>query len=320
MAVPTNIFDTYESVGNREDLSDVIWDVSPSDTPFLSAIPKTKAKGTYHEWQTDVLTGAGANAQLEGDDATALDLGSTTRLGNYTQILTKNIAVTGTQEAIDKAGRKSELAYQTAREMKSLKTDIEWAMIDGGGTGGIGNAQAAGAIGTAREMGSIQTYLVTNYSVGATTGAVSSGNGSDTMTAGTARDFSETLLEGVLQTAYTNGGNPKLLFVSPTNKGVVSDFTGGGTHYVDKDDKKLVNSVDVYVGDFHTLKVLPSRQLANEVVLAIDPEYVACAELRPVSSKALSVTGDSVKRQILSECTLEVRNEKAHGIIADTNG
>ena len=108
MTAPTNVFDTYESIGNREDLSDMIWDVSPSDTPFLSAIPKTKAKGVNHEWQTDAIASAGANAQLEGDDATALDRASTTRLGNYTQILTKNIAVTGTQEAIDKAGRKSE--------------------------------------------------------------------------------------------------------------------------------------------------------------------------------------------------------------------
>jgi len=320
MTAPTNVFDTYESIGNREDLSDMIWDVSPSETPFLSAIGKTKAKATNHEWQTDSLGAAGANAKLEGDDATALDLASTTRLGNYTQILTKNLATTGTQEAIDKAGRKSEMAYQLAKAMKQIKMDIEWAMIDGGGAGGIGNAKVSTNLTTAREMASIQTYLISNASVGATTGAVATGDGTDTMTAGTARNLDETLLTTVLQSAYTNGGNPKILFVSPTNKGVVSTFTGGGTHYVDKDNKKLVNSVDVYIGDFHTLKVMPSRQLANEIVLAIDPEYVACAELRPVSVKDLSVTGDSMKKQVLSECTLEVRNEAAHAIIADTNG
>ena len=320
MAAPTNVFDTYESIGNREDLSDIIWDVSPSDTPFLSAIPKTRAKATNHEYQTDALSAAGANAQLEGDDATALDLGSTTRLGNITQILTKNIATTGTQEAIDKAGRKSEMAYQLGKAMKEIKLDIEWAMIDGGGAAGIGNAKVNTALGTAREMGSFQTYLTSNYSVGAGAGAVATGDGTDTMTAGTARDFTEAMLTTVLQSAYTNGGDPKLMFVSPTNKGVVSAFTGGGTHYIDKDDKKLVNSVDIYVGDFHTLKVMPSRQVANEQVLVVDPHYVSCAELRPVQKKDLSVTGDSERKQVLCECTLEVRNEAAHGIIADTNG
>ena len=320
MAAPTNVFDTYESIGNREDLSDMIWDVSPAETPFLSAIPKNKASGVTHEWQTDSLAAAAANAQIEGDDATALDRASTTRLANTTQILTKNLAVTGTQEAINKAGRKSEMAYQLAKAMKEIKKDIEWAMIDGGGTGGIGNAKAAGNITTAREMASIQCYLTSNYSVGATTGAVATGDGTDTMTAGTARDFAESQLTSVLSSCFTNGGDPKLLFMSATNKGVASGFTGGGTHYVDKDDKKLVNSVDVYVGDFHTLKIVPSRHVANEVVLAIDPEYVACSELRPVSAKDLSVTGDSIKKQVVAECTLEVRNEAAHGIIADTNG
>lgn len=320
MTAPTNVFDTYESIGNREDLSDMIWDVSPSDVPFLSAIPKTKAKAINHEWQTDSLAVAGANAQLEGDDATALDRDSTVRLGNFCQILTKNLAVTGTQEAIDKAGRKSELAYQKAKAMREIKLDMEFAMIDGGGAGGIGNAKVSTNLTTAREMASIQTYLTSNASVGATTGAVATGDGTDTMTAGTLRDFAEAQLTSVLSSAFTNGGDPKLLFMSATNKGVASGFTGGGTHYVDKDDKKLVNSVDVYIGDFHTLKIMPSRQIANEMVLAIDPEYVAVAELRGVSSNPLSKTGDSEKHQILAECTLEVRNEAAHCVIADTNG
>ena len=205
--------------------------------------------------------------------------------------------------------------------MKEIKLDIEWAMLTGeAAVLGVGNAKVSSALTTAREMGSIQTYLTTNFSVGITTGAVSAGTGATTMTAGVARAFAEPLLTGVLSTAFTKGGNPKLLFMDAANKGLISGFTGGGTHYVDKDNKKLINSVDVYVGDFHTLKVQPSRQIAVENVIAIDPEYVACAELRPVGSKNLSVTGDSEKRQILSECTLEVRNEKAHCIIADTQG
>jgi hypothetical protein len=322
MAQATGTYSSYDAAdANREDLSDMIWDVSPSETPFLSAIKKVKAKATNHEFLTDSLEDAAANAQVEGDDASPSAPTAPTRLSNYCQILRKAAVVSGTQESVDKAGRKSEMAYQLARRMKAIKKDLEWAMIDGGGTGGIGNAKAAGSDpSTAREMGSIQTYITSAVSVGATTGAAATGNGVDTMTAGTARDFTETLLTGVLQTCYTDGGDPKLLFVSPTNKGVVSGFTGGGTHYVDKDDKKLVNSVDVYIGDFHTLKVIPSRHIANELVAAIDPEYMAYAELRPVSASDLAVTGDSMRKQIIMEGTLEVCNPDAHALVADTNG
>ena len=320
MAQPADTFDTYDSVGNREDLSDIIFDVSPSETPFLSAIKKVSAKATNHEWQTDALTSAAANAAVEGDEASAIAVTPTTRLGNYTQILRKAIVTTGTQETINKAGRKSEMAYQMARKMKEIKMDLEWAMIDGGGTGGIGNAKVAGNASTAREMGSIQTYLTSNVSVGASTGATATGDGTDTMTAGTKRNFIESLLTTVLQSAYTNGGDPKIMLVSPTNKGVVSTFTGGGTHYVDKDDKKLINAVDVYVGDFHTLKVLPSRHIANENVLCFDPEYVAYASLRGAQVSDLARTGDSMKKQIVMEGTLAVLNEAAHALVADTNG
>lgn len=318
MAQPTGTFSSYDSIGNREDLTDMIWDVSPSDTPVLSAIKKTRSKATNHEWQVDALASAAANAHHEGEDASPATASATSRLGNYTQILKKHVVVSGTQEKIDKAGRNSEVAYQQAKRMKEIKMDLEWAMLDGGGTGGIGNAKAVGSDPTtARELGSIQTYVITNASVA---GSVATGNGVDTMTAGTKRNLTEALLTTVLSSCYTNGGDPKLMVVSPTNKAVVSTFVGGGTHFVDKDDKKLINSVDVYVGDFHTLKVVPSRQMANEIVLLIDPAYLAYAELRGLTSYDLAKTGDSIRREMVMEGTLEVCNEKAHGIIADTNG
>lgn len=319
MAQPTGTFSSYDAVGNREDLTDMIWDVSPSETPFLTAIAKSKASATLHEWQTDALAAAAANAHIEGDDASPATAAATTRLTNQCQILKKHVVVSGTQEAVNKAGRKSEIAYQKAKRMAEIKLDLEFAMIDGGGAAGIGNAKAAGNDTTAREMGSIHTYLTSNLSLGSG-GAAATGDGTDAMTAGTARDFSETLLTSVLQSCYTNGGNPKLMFTSPTNKGVAAGFTGGGTHFVDKDNKKLINSVDVYVGSFHTLKVMPSRNLANEGVLGIDPEYVSFAELRPTSAQKLAVTGDSHREEIVCEGTLEVRNEKACFLVADTNG
>ncbi len=316
MAQATGTFSSYDGVGNREDLSDIIYDVSPSETPFLSAIKKVKAKGVYHEWQKDALAAAADNKHIEGDDASPTAPSASTRLGNYCQIMKKHVVVSGTQEAVDKAGRKSEVVYQTKKRMKEIKLDLEKAMI---GIAAVGNARVAGNDTTAREMGSIETYILSNTSLGAT-GAVSSGDGTDLLTGGTDRDFAEAQLTSVLQSCYDNGGNPKQLFVSSTNKGVVSGFTGGGTHYVDKDDKKLVNSVDVYVGDFHTLTVQPSRQLVGDNVLAIDPEYVAVATLRGLAMYDLAKTGDTIRKEMVMEATLEVCNEAAHGLIADTNG
>lgn len=321
MAQPAETFDSYDAIGNREDLSDMIWDVSPDETPFLSAMKKTKATGVTHEWQTDALDAPASNAHIDGDDSAGTAVTASVRLTNFSQILKKVPVVSGTQEAVLKAGRKSEMAYQKARKMKEIKTDLEWAMLDGGGAAGIGNAKVIGDSTTAREMASIQAYLTTNVSVGAGAGAAAAGTGADTMTAGTARAFTTTLLDGVLATAYANGGNPNTMYVSPTNKGVVSAFTAGGaTRYVSTDDSKLTTTVDVYVGDFHTLKVVPSRQMANEIVLCIDHDYVACSTLRPLSSSRLAKTGDNIKEELLMEATLEVCNEAALCIVADTNG
>lgn len=309
---------SYDVAGNREDLSDIIFDVSPTETPLLSAIKKVKAKGTYHEWQTDSLTAASAtNAAIEGDEASFSTPTATTRLGNYTQILTKNAIVTGTQESVDKAGRSSEMAYQIERRMKEIKRDAEASMF---GAAVIGNPKVAGNDTTAREMGSIETYMTSNVSFG-TGGAVATGDGSDAMTAGTDRAFSETLLTTVLESCFDNGGNPSILAVSATNKGVVSGFAGSGqTRYVNSDDKTLRTAIDVYEGDFHKLKVVACRQLVGDNVFCIDPEYLACADLRPAFTEDLAKTGDAWKKQIIWETTLEVCNEAAHGLIADTNG
>lgn len=318
MALATGGFTTYLAVGNREDLSDMIFDVSPTDTPFLSAIKKTKATATTHEWQTDVLTAASAtNAHIEGDDASPSAPAASVRLTNYTQILKKHAVITGTQERVDKAGRKSEMAYQVARRLKEMKRDLEKSMI---GNAAVGNIKVAGNASTARELGDVYTYLVTNVSLG-TNGVVSSGDGTDLLTAGTDRDLTAAILDTVLATAYTNGGNPNMLCVSPTNKTVVGDFTAAGaTRYVTTDESKLNASIDVYVGDFHTLKVVPCRQIIGDNVIALDPEYMAFAELRPITTKDLAVTGDSIRKEITWEGTLEVCNEKAHGLVGDTNG
>jgi hypothetical protein len=320
MAQPAGIVATYDAVGNREDLSDKIWDASPSETPLLSALKKTKATGTNHTWQEDALAAAATNAHIEGDDATPVDPGATTLLSNYTQIYKEHAVVSGTQEAVDKAGRNKEMAFQTAKRIKELKLDVEFSLFDNGVANGIGNIKVAGNNTTARESGTLSTYLTSNVSVGAT-GAAASGNSADVMTTGTDRDLSETILASALTTGYTNGAMPTLLAVSPTNKGVVGDFTAGGaTRYVTSDESTLNVSIDVYEGDFHTLKVVPCRQLVGDNVYCIDPEYLAFATLRGLQTKNLAVTGDSMRKEILMEGCLETCTERAHVLIADTNG
>lgn len=319
MTQATNTFDQYDTTGNREDLSDMIWTLDDFETPVLTAIKKGKATSVTHEYQTDAIGQGEDNAHIEGDDAQAADaITGTTRLSNTTHIMKYKTVVSGTQEkGMDHAGVQSEMAYQEAKRMKKIKKDMERAILDGGNA--LGNAKVAGNATTAREMASLNTYLTSNVSVGAT-GAAATGDGTDTMTGGTDRDLTEALLTTVLSSAWTSGGDPSMLVVSATNKGVVSDFAGGSTRYIDTNTKELVHSIDVYVGDFHTLKVVPCRQLVGDNVYAIDPEYLKLAEMRPLHSYELAKTGDNFKREMVWEATLEVCNPDAHGLIADTNG
>lgn len=318
MAQATGLFSSYDAKGNREDLIDNIFDVSPTETPVMSAIKKKKAYATNHEWQEDNLAAAADNFNIEGDDATPVAPAAGNRLGNYLQILKKHAVVSKTQEVVNKAGRKSEMGFQLARRMQELKLDGERAMLDGGLA--VGVAKAVGSDAVARRMGSLNTYLTSNVSVGAT-GAAAAGNGTGVMTGGTDRDITSAILDTLLSTCYTNGANPKMMVVSGINKAAVGDFTvGGATRFVTTDEKKLNVSVDVYVGDFHTLKIVPCRQLVGDNIYLIDPEYLSLSELRPMIAADLAMTGDSYRKELSWEITLEVSSQKAHGLIADTNG
>jgi len=310
MAQPANTFSSYDARTNREDLDNIISNISPSETPVLTAIKRGKATGTNHEYTTDALAAPSAtNAHIEGNDAVVEVAGATVRLGNYTQILKKHIIVSGTQESVNKAGQRSEVGRLMANKLAELKTDIEMSMI------GANQAKVAGNDTTARQMGSLQAYITDNTSVGAT-GADSAGNGA-ARTDGTQRVFTEALLTSALSLAYTSGANPSMLVVSAFNKAKVSGFTGNSTPYHEIGDKKIVATVDVYIGDFHTLKVMPSRHVRTRDALLIDPAYLKLSTLRPTGVKDLARTGDSLKKEVLTECTLEVCNPKAHGGVFD---
>lgn len=298
--------------GNREDLSDILFDVSPTETPFITMAKKNRSTATNHEWLTDALEDPADNAHVEGDDAAPVDPASRVRLGNYTQIFKKHAVVTGTQERVLKGGGiKSEMAYQVARRLKAIKRDAERAMV------GLSNAKVAGDDTTARQLGSFDTYLSDTSYQGS--GTAPAGNGVDIPVAGIARAFDEDILIAALAVLWEqSGGNENIAALTGAfNRGIVSTFTASSTRYVTTDDKKLVASIDVYDGDFHTVTVMPDRFTLSENVFLVDQEYVSIADLRPVFTKDLAVIGDSIRKEIVWETTLEICNPLAHINLAD---
>lgn len=315
-------FRTYTAIGQREDLSNTIYNIAPTETPVVSSIGKTKATATYHEWQTDDLAAASAAGLIEGADASGASDTPTVRVGNRTQIQGKTVHISGTLDAVDKAGRKTETAYQLAKAGQELKRDMEKTIL--------GNvAQSNGTAGSAaRLLGSIQTWLGTNF-VTMTDGVAPVGsNGTAIRTKGaTASAFTEAKLKECVKSCFENGGNPTILVVPPTQKQVVSGFPGiAEQRYAAPTSGKqttIMGAADVYLSDFGTLSVVPDRFMtadtspAAEQALVLDPSMAAIATLRPFQSNLLAKSGDSEKHQMLVEYTLQVSNEKAHGIVAD---
>tara|TARA_R110000772_G_scaffold216253_1_gene326762 strand:- start:216 stop:1160 length:945 start_codon:yes stop_codon:yes gene_type:complete len=309
-------YQTYTAIGQREDLSDVIYNISPTDTPFMSTIGKTKATAVYHEWQTDSLAAAGLNVAVEGATASDATMSPTSRVGNRCQISQKTIKISNTLQAVDKAGRKSEKAYQLAKASAEIKRDMELTLLSN-------QIATNGNSSTARALGGLQAWLSTTYS-GGTSGVAGSG-GTTARTNGTNRTFTEAFLQTAVRGVYTAGGNPKILMVTPAHKQTVSAFAGiAAQRYMAPSNgpTTIIGAADVYLSDFGTLSVVPSRFMnstnsADDVAFVLDPEMAAVAYLRPFQTNELAVTGDNESTQLLAEFTLEVKNEAAHGIIAD---
>lgn len=312
MTVPTGTFQTYQNSDNiKESVADIISNIDPHEKPFVTAIGSGSAKNTREEWLTDSLAGSGANAQVEGDDTDIDTSTKATRVGNYTQIMRKSYAVSGTDEAVSKYGRSSEKNYQKAKKLKDLGLDQERACI------GVNQAAVAGDASTARQHASVQSWIATN-SGKAGDGTDPTGDGTDARVDGTPRAFTEALLTPVLEDCYTNGAKPTMIVAGVVNRRKFSSFTGNATQVQHgNEDKRIVATARVYEGDFHTLTVMPSRELRARDVLLIDPSYWEILYLRPAFTEPLARTGDSIKEHVIMEYTLKCRNEKASGIVAD---
>lgn len=316
-AVPTNTFTTYGAVGQRENLTDIISNIDPVDTPFFSNISKGDADAKLHEWQTDALAAVdGSNAQLEGDDVGTFDaVVPTARIGNYTQISRKTVVIAETEEEVDKAGRDSEMAFQISKKGKELRRDIETILLQNQGA-------AAGAVGTARKLGSILAFIKTNDDFGVG-GASPSWTNVPTAprTDGTQRTFTDVMLKTVMQAGWSEGATFKILMVGAYNKTLASAFTSIATRTYNLnavgDTVPVVGSVDVYIGDFHTLNVVPNRFQRGRDALLLDNELISLRYLRKFRTKKLGETGDNMKRLMVVEYTLRVENEKGLGLVAD---
>lgn len=321
MAIDTNTYTTYADVGQREDLSDMIYRIDPTDTPFMTGADKNKATAVNHEWQTQALAAAnGGNAQLEGDDPQSGSITPTVRLGNICQISYKVAQVSGTAQAVDAAGRDNELAYQEMLKGLELKRDMETVLV------GTNQAKATGNTTTPRTLASVISWMVSNTSYNPVAGGGTAGanpgaaDGTGTRTDATNLiAFTESRLKTVLGSIWTNGGKPNKIMTGSFNKQVFSTFTGRASPIEEAKSKKIVASVDAYDSDFGELKVVANRfQRPRDVLVLEDDKWsVAYLNGRKLVSLVLAKTGDSDKRQILSEYTLEARNEKSSGGIFD---
>ena len=287
--------DTYDTVGIRQDLQDAIYDISPTTTPFMSTVGRTKAKNTKHEWQTDSLSAVDmANAQVEGADAVSPTLTSTTMNANWTQISDKVVQVSTTDDVVDKAGRTTETAYQLAKASSELKRDMESILLsdqDGG----------AGTSSTARTLTGLAKWITTN-TVDTESGVLT-----------------EDMLKSAVLQAYNSGGEPSVLLVSPSNKQVVSTFPGiAEQRFMAPGNKPstIIGTADIYMSDFGTMSVVPDRFLSDGISYVLDPAMASVAYLRPFKKTKLAKTGDSEKYMMNVEYTLVVKNEEAHAKIS----
>lgn len=317
MAQVSGTTQTFDSIGLREDLEDVIWDLFPNDTWALSNLDKVEANAVFHEWQLDSLDAATANRQTEGNDATYLTVAAPTRVGNYTQIASKWFLISGTLEVVKKAGRKSEVARQAMKKMRELKRDMEKALVGNQGS-------SAGSDAVPRSCGGMEAWiastanggnsLIATTSASASTAAFSNNVVAAPADGATTGALSLTIFNKALGEAWADGGNPSTVLVNTTQKTAIDAFTSIATRMVDIDRKAqavITNAANVYVSDYGTHTVLLHRYMRSSVVLCLDPDYWAVSFLRRPKMEELAKTGDGEKRQIITEFTLVSRNANA---------
>jgi hypothetical protein len=330
MAQTTGTYSTYDHIGAREELSDMISMITPDETPCYSAFSKRKLSSKHPEWQTDTLRAPAANAQIEGDNYTFTSKTPTTRIGTYTQIFTETGMITGTADVVDKAGRAKETTREKMKSGLVLRKDIERAIV-------LNGASAAGSDTVARTFAGFPAWLTTNDDRnGGSDGGFSAGIVA-AATNGTQRAFTKTILDNVMANCYNSGGNCKDVYVSTYVKRVQSTFMADTNvaafrYNLDRGrgasaaENKIVAAADIYLGDFgevtfHMNRVMTaSGATVARNVLFVDPDMVAYGTLRPIQEDEVAKTGDAEPYALVHEGALIMKNEAAHGVAADIFG
>lgn len=283
---------TYDAVGNREDLLDVITNISPTETPMFSRFKKNKAKATTHEWLTDSLAAAADNANVEAGDYTFSKRNPRTRLQNWTQIFVTPVEVSDTQRAVDTAGIEDEFAYQLTKALKEHARDIEYALVSGTGN--------SGASGTARRLKGVLAWISTNVVTG-------TGTGSEALT--------ESMFNDALQKIWEQGGHPDVVFANGFQKRQISSFTASNTKFVNASEKEVIQGVDVYDSDFGRVKIVADRFMPADEVAILQSDLWVVSVLRPTKKVDVAKVGSATRAVVETELTLESRNEAGSGKI-----
>ena len=307
MAKVTNAFDTYSASSDREDLSNIIYNISPMQTPFMSSIGKRSIRNVVFDWQTEDLASPVSTGELEGFELSRAAAVGTSRVSNVAMISKRDATVSGSQESSDPAGKRSEMAHQLAIMSKALKRDMEEALCQK-------NGKTTGNATTARKTGAFESWVKSNVNNAA--GSTPTGGGT-APTDGTQRALTEPLLKAVLQSCFENGGEPSIAICGPHNKQVISTFTGRTQARQMIDANTVEASVSVYSSDFGELKIVPSNRSRERSLLLVDPEMAKVSFLRDFKTVDIATIGDAVTKMIVVEYGLEVSNEAAHGAVVD---
>lgn len=318
MAVTANTNETYDVTTIREDLSDALASITPTETIFMSSIGTRNVDNTYFEWSEVDLAAAANNRQIEGDvGLTNSAPTNAVRKGNYTQISAKVVEVSSTNQAVNGVADAQSVARQVAYKLSEMKRDMEKMLLDN-------VAASAGASGTARQTAGLPAFLTSNTdrasggANGTTSGAGSAGFPNAAATdAATTRAITETILKGVIADCWDAGAEPSVVLCGSSQKQTISTFTGNATRYKEAEDSKLNAAIDVYISDFGELQIVPARHNRSRDVFVLDPNYAEVAYLQTAKQEPLAKTGLSERRLISAEYGLQVTSEKAHGIIAD---
>jgi hypothetical protein len=311
MAQVANTFASFNSTRNREQLMNNIWNVSVSETPFVKLIGKESVDGVFVEWNTDAYAAAGSNKVEQGNQSTIVAVTPTVRLGNRTQIGEKTFGVTGTQEKVEKAGGKSERAYQLAKKMVELKKDIEFGCLQN-------TTSIAASAGVAPQARGMPGFMDSNTSLGA--GGVAANPVTNTAAVdGTQRPFTETLLKGVLQQMFDNGADIDATYIllPSTQRTVFDTFLAGTTRFDKAEDKALTATLEIYIGPFGRVRTVNARHMRQREVFIVNPEFLALGMLRNMQETPLAKIGDTQNVLVNAEWTLINKNTRAHGVIAD---